>query len=61
VEFKAGQPLDVRYIQGALPLPEGFGRVSAVGVGENEAVFLSASGQKVVAPIRLVFLCGTEL
>lgn len=49
-------PTEIRYIQGAVPVPRGFERVEEVRFSDRAAVFLSTGGASVEVPVRARFL-----
>lgn len=48
--------LDVRYIQGAVRTPAGFGRVQDVEFHNDEVVFIDGSGKRLTTPVRYRFV-----
>jgi hypothetical protein len=56
INFQAKQPYEVRYIQGAIPVPARFDQVAIVDFTPEGLVFHSAKGQKVTAPLDYGFL-----
>lgn len=50
------QPLDVRYLQGAIPIPAGFDRVATVHFEPASATFVDVAGKSVTAPVRSAFV-----
>lgn len=61
VELKAGQPLVVNYIEGVVRVPAAFDVVKTVEFAPGEVTFVSASGQRVTAPVKHEFLKGSSL
>jgi len=61
VRIRRGQTLDVRYIQGAVTVPEGFDRVASVRFSEGEAEFRSSSGHTVAVPVETHFLSAKQM
>jgi hypothetical protein len=57
----SGAPFAVNYIQGVVKVPPGFGRVADVQVGPAATTFVSASGQRVRAPVHAAFLTTGRL
>lgn len=53
-----GTPVEIRYIQGAVPVPRNFGRVADVTFAAHEAVFSSTEGCRVGVPVDHGFLFG---
>lgn len=47
VRLRRDAPTRVRYIQGAVALPDGFGRVVSAGFEDAQVVFVDGAGQKV--------------
>ncbi|HEY3964737.1 MAG TPA: hypothetical protein VGM05_09330 [Planctomycetaceae bacterium] len=56
VELKAGEPFSVNYIQGTVRIPAGFDVVQTLEFSPGEVTFVSASGQRVKAPVKHEFL-----
>jgi hypothetical protein len=61
VDLKAGQPFVVNYIQGVVRVPPAFDVVKTVEFAPGEVTFVSASGQRVTAPVKHEFLKGAPL
>lgn len=55
-ELKDGEPFSVNYIQGAVRVPRGFGRVTSAEFGPDQVAFVAADGQRVVIMVRHSFL-----
>jgi hypothetical protein len=55
-DLKRGTPLSIHYIQGAVRVPAGFGKVVDAVPGDDKMVFVSADGAKVSVPVRHSFL-----
>jgi len=60
-DLKEETPFSVNYIQGAVRIPRGFGRVSSAEFGTDQVTFMTADGQKTVIAIRYSFLKGGKL
>ena len=60
-DLKAKSPLSIRYIQGAVRVPSGFGKVVDVRFGSDTVTFVSATGKKVAAPVCHSFLKSGRL
>jgi len=56
VNFKANQPFEVRYIQGAIKVPAKFDKVEIVDFTEEGLIFHSATGKKVATSVDTSFL-----
>jgi hypothetical protein len=56
-----GSPFEIRYIQGAVRIPPGFGRVVSVKFGKGEAVFADAQSKMVKVPVSHSFVFGGAL
>lgn len=54
--FKAAQPFEVRYIQGAIPIPARFEKVAIVDFMPEGLILHSTKGQKVAIPVDYGFL-----
>jgi hypothetical protein len=61
VELSADQPTRVRYIQGAVRVPDGFDETAGVAFEPGRIVFTSARGLKVAVPVHHRFLQSGEL
>ena len=51
-----GKPTEIRYIEGAIPVPETFGRVASAVFGTSEVTFTDVKGQRVTIPVNHQFL-----
>lgn len=60
-ELKDGVPFSVNYIQGAVRVPRGFGRVTEVEFGDDQVTFVTADSQRVVVSVRHAFLADGKL
>jgi hypothetical protein len=60
-DLKADVPFSVQYIQGVTRIPSGFGRVTDVKFGIDQATFISEDGQKVTTAVRHSFLKDGKL
>jgi len=60
-ELTEGVPFSVNYIQGAVRVPRGFGRVSGVEFGADQVTFVTADGQRAVVRVRHSFLADGKL
>lgn len=56
-----GSPVAIRHIQGALPVPENFGRVASVDFGDDRVSFTDAAGIRINIPLRHAFLFDGKL
>jgi len=54
--FKANQPFEVRYIQGAIKVPARFDKVAIVDFTEEGLIFHSTTGNKVATSVDTSFL-----
>ena len=61
VELKASQPTSVNYIQGVVKVPAGFDIVKTLEFAPGQVTFVSASSQRVTAPVRHEFLKSGKL
>jgi hypothetical protein len=52
---------EVRYIQGVVKVPRGFGRVKTLSFAPGEVRFVSAGGRTIAAPVRHEFLAAGGL
>ena len=55
-EVLAGNPLAINTIQGALRVPQGFGRVVDIDFGNDQLTFIAENGQRVTATVRHTFV-----
>ncbi len=60
-EIQAGTPFAINTIQGALRVPQGFGRVENIDFGDDQLTFIAASGQRVTACVRHAFVYDGQL
>ena len=58
IEFTAGKPTEIRYIQGVTRVPEGFGKVVAAEYAPGSVTFVAEGGERVTVPVRHEFLSG---
>lgn len=58
VNFKASQPYEIRYLQGAIPVPAKFDRVAMVDFVPEGLVFHSSTGKKATVRVDYHFLFG---
>jgi hypothetical protein len=56
-----GKPKEIRYIQGAVRVPAGFGRVATVEFSPGQAIFITVSGQRLTIQVKHEFLFGAGL
>jgi hypothetical protein len=56
-----GTDTEIRYLQGCVPVPDGFGRVQAVEFAKGYAIFTGACGQAISVPVAWDFVWGAEL
>lgn len=56
-----GYPVAIRHIQGALPVPEGFGPVASVVFEREQVVFKDAAGTRIRTPLCHSFLFDGKL
>ncbi len=56
VKLSADKPTAVSYIEGAVPIPRGFDRVSDVEFADSQVRFIAASGKSVTAAVNHHFL-----
>ena len=61
IEFTAGKPTEIRYIQGVTRVPEGFGKVVAAEYAPGSVTFVAEGGERVTVPVRHEFLSGAAL
>lgn len=55
-----GSPFEIRYLQGAVPVPRGFGRVAGVKFSPGQATFVDAGGQRLAVPVNHEFVFGEK-
>jgi hypothetical protein len=55
-EMKAGEPFCLKYIQGAVRVPDGFGRVVDAEFGPDQVTFVDAGGERISATVCQAFL-----
>lgn len=60
-EVQAGLPLTIHTIQGALRVPQGFGRVENIDFDKDQLTFVSGNGQRVTAMVRHAFVYDGQL
>lgn len=53
-----GESTEIRYIEGAVPVPENFTRVISAVFGDNQAIFTDAGGMRITIPVNHQFLFG---
>lgn len=56
VELSGGPSLEIRYIQGAARIPQGFGRVEEIRFEDQSIVFRTVDGHSITAPVAHEFL-----
>jgi len=56
IELKADQPTSIRYIQGAVRVPDGFDIVKSIEFSPGKAKLVSAAGPAVEVPVRHEYL-----
>lgn len=61
IVLRSDKPTEIRYIQGAVPVPEGFGKVERVEFGPGSAKFVDGAGHEVKVPVRHDFLKSGKL
>ena len=61
IELRSDKPTEIRYIQGAAPVPEGFGKVERVEFAPGSAKFVDGPGHEVKVPVRHDFLKSGKL
>ena len=59
IELSATTPTEIRYIQGAVRVPEGFDRVRRIDFQPGKILLVSAAGPIVAVPVRHEFLFAT--
>lgn len=59
--FQPKQPFHVPYIQGAVSVPAGFGRVESFECADDSIRFADTAGREVKVPVQSTFLFGEEL
>ncbi|OGV69280.1 MAG: hypothetical protein A2283_23480 [Lentisphaerae bacterium RIFOXYA12_FULL_48_11] len=60
-DLKKKSPFSLRYIQGAVRVPAGFGKVMDVRFGLDQVTFVSVEGKKVSMPVCHSFLKNGQL
>ncbi|MEI7902139.1 MAG: hypothetical protein WCK89_17940 [bacterium] len=55
-EVQAGTPFAINTIQGAIRVPQGFGRVADIDFGKDLLTFIAENGQRVTATVRHAFV-----
>ncbi len=61
IELRADKPTSIRYIQGVVKVPAGFGEVSQVEFKAGEATFVDAKGLKATAKVHHEYLQSGSL
>lgn len=61
IELKGDKPFDVNFIEGAVKVPAGFGRVKTATFKPGEVVFANAKGQTVSAKVNHEFVFSGQL
>jgi hypothetical protein len=56
-----GSPFEILYIQGAVRIPSGFGRVISVKFGKGTAAFVDEQGKRLPVPVSHEFIFGGSL
>ncbi|MGC3969405.1 MAG: hypothetical protein QM775_19200 [Pirellulales bacterium] len=56
INLTAERPTSIHYIQGAVPTPNGFGKVERVEFGDRRATFVDVGGKRVDVPVDYEFL-----
>ncbi len=60
IELTPDRKREIRYIQGAAPIPEGFGSVASATFKDDRVVFSSPEGATVDVPVRWSYLFGED-
>ncbi|MBA4017278.1 MAG: hypothetical protein C0483_08900 [Pirellula sp.] len=61
IELRSDKPTEIRYIQGAVPVPEGFGKVEHIEFAPGSAKFVDGAGHEVKVSVRHDFLKSGRL